>query len=94
MSLSPARVSSIILETNTIYKQCEEGKEKSLKLTEVCVFVKFKQRKHDYVKSVCIWSFSCTFSVQMWETTDQKNSECGHFLRSASYTDMSIGPCR
>ena len=94
MPLSPARVSSIILETNTIYKRCEERKEKSLKLTEACIFVKFKQRKHDYLKSIRIWSFSCTYSVRMWETTDQKNSECGHFLSSAYYTDMSIGPCR
>ena len=34
------------------------------------------------MKSVRIQSFSDPYSVGMWENTDQKNSEHGHFLRS------------
>ena len=32
------------------------------------------------VKSVHIHSFSGLYLVQMWENTDRKNTECGHFL--------------
>ena len=38
---------------------------------------------NDFVKSVLIWSFSDPYLVQMWENTDQKDSECGHYSRSA-----------
>ena len=38
---------------------------------------------NDCVKSVRIWSFSDPYLVQMLENTDQKNSKCGHFSRSA-----------
>ena len=31
-----------------------------------------------HVKSACIRRFSGPYSVQMWENTDQKNSEYGH----------------
>ena len=34
------------------------------------------------VKSVHVRSFSGPYSVRMWEDTDQKNSEYGHFSRS------------
>ena len=34
------------------------------------------------MKSVRIRSFSGPCSVRMWENTDQKNSEYGHFLRN------------
>ena len=34
-------------------------------------------------KSVCIQSYSGPYSVRMLENTNQNNSECGHFLRSA-----------
>ena len=36
------------------------------------------------VKSVRIRSFSGPYSVRMWENTDQKTSEYGHFSRSVS----------
>ena len=41
------------------------------------------------VKSVSIRSFSGPHSVRMWENTDQKNSEYGHFSRSVYFNNMS-----
>ena len=52
---------------------------------------KFNQQKgfcvnqvNHCVKSVRIWNFSGPYSVRMWENTDQKNFEYGHFSRSES----------
>ena len=37
------------------------------------------------VKSVRIWSYSSSYSVQIWENKDQNNSEYGHFLGSGYF---------
>ena len=42
------------------------------------------------VKSVRFRSFSSSYSVRMRENTDQKNSEYGHFSRSAYYAETQI----
>ena len=42
----------------------------------------FELQQSHYVEDVQIWSFSGPYSVRMWENTDQKNSEYGHFSRS------------
>ena len=34
------------------------------------------------MKSIRIQSFSGPYSIRMWESTDQKNSEYGHFSPS------------
>ena len=39
----------------------------------------------NYVKSVCIWSYSGPYLVLMRENTEQNNSKYEHFLRSVSY---------
>ena len=39
----------------------------------------------NYVKSVCIWSYSGPYLVPMRENTEQNNSKYEHFLRSVSY---------
>ena len=42
-----------------------------------------------YVKSVLIRSYSGPHSIQIWENTDQNNSEYRHFLRSGIISQMS-----
>ena len=40
------------------------------------------------VKNVRVRSFSGPYSVEMWENTDQKNSEYGHFSGIACSNDF------
>ena len=42
----------------------------------------FSRIRTEYGKILCIYPYS----VQMWENTDQNNSEYGHFLRSVIFT--------
>ena len=62
-------------------------------VSEMCPWYYFLKLSH-CVKSVCIrnssgpyfphldWIRRDTYSVQMWQNTDQKNSKYGHFSRS------------
>ena len=38
---------------------------------------------YNHVQSVCIRNYSGSYSVRMWENTNQNNSEYRHFLRNA-----------
>ena len=53
-----------------------------MQVTFVLLYLSFLTESYHCVKSVRVQSFSGPYSVQMWENTDQKNSEYGHFSRS------------
>ena len=57
------------------------------------VFVSLIISQKNYVESVRNRSFSGPYWVQMWENTDQKNSEYRHFSRKESFIKWLFESC-
>ena len=88
--ISPNKSLNVTL-SNRQYKNLpsiEPNLVKQKKLT-FYVYIRFKNisnaTSHHCVKSVHIWSYSGQYSVQMWENTDQNNSEYRNFSRISAH---------
>ena len=68
----------IFVKSQVIYRT--QKADFDLQPTSV-IYIPWKADVIDDIEGLCILRISL-YSVQMWENTDQNNSEYGHFLRS------------